>query len=204
MGMEERGGSPDRGRSAPRATWLVVGSFLLAGACSRKPEAESTPRIDCDSASVAVEVAALSELELPFPLYGLDGAGGGTLLGFSGVGKPHPSLATVGDCPELAGPMLIEALADASASGILFDGPNGPVPVSVGFVALNLLLEFTDEDSAVWFADGCADDGLGACVRAPFWFDPSDGAESQVAAQAAWRDALAREELRFRRLVARP
>src|SRR5262245_30901078 len=70
-------------------------------------------------------------------------------------------------------PLLIAHLDDQRLTSATFDGgrfAQAPIEVPLGYVCLDILLNAT-AGQAVHVVD-CADDGLGACVRAGYYFRP--------------------------------
>src|SRR5262249_26509727 len=100
-------------------------------------------------------------------------------------------------------PLLIPPLDDHRLTSCTFDGgrfAQSPIQVPLGYVCLDILLNAT-AGQAVHVVD-CADDGLGACVRAGYYFRPDvlsgpDGVVTMRRVKTRWQRAYRAKRMRF-------
>jgi pimeloyl-ACP methyl ester carboxylesterase len=100
-------------------------------------------------------------------------------------------------------PLLIAHLDDQRLTSATFDGgrfARAPIQVPLGHVCLDILLNAT-VGQAVHVVD-CADDGLGACVRAGYYFRPDalsrpQGVETMRRVKTRWQRAYRAKRVRF-------
>ncbi|MGD0578908.1 MAG: hypothetical protein ABSC08_08265 [Bryobacteraceae bacterium] len=102
-----------------------------------------------------------------------DGAADATVL-FPPNAHPSESVKRLVDFGPRALPLLIDCLSDGRVSRVRFAGGSvaKPLNVPLGYVCLDILLAVTP--AAPVLIRGCADDGLGACVRPEYYFRPDD------------------------------
>jgi hypothetical protein len=99
--------------------------------------------------------------------------------------------------------LLIAHLDDQRLTSATFDGgrvAQAPIQVPLGYVCLDILLN-TTAGQAVQVVD-CADDGLGACVRAGYYFRPDvlsgpDGVVTMRRVKTRWQRAYQAKRVRF-------
>jgi hypothetical protein len=129
---------------------------------------------DCSTVFLEAQIRALTELSLDRPVYVEDGAADGTLADFrDDVPGPVRNLT---DCPNQAGPLLIDHLDDFRQTLIQSEtrkNSGAPAVVPLGYLCLDLLLALTADMESVWIQD-CADDGFGACIKEGLYFRPDD------------------------------
>jgi hypothetical protein len=100
-------------------------------------------------------------------------------------------------------PLLIAHLDDQRLTSVTFDGgrfARAPIEVPLGYVCLDILMNAT-AGQAVHIVD-CADDGLGACVRAGYYFRPDvlsrpDGVVTMRQVKTRWQRAYRAKRVRF-------
>jgi len=100
-------------------------------------------------------------------------------------------------------PLLIAHLDDQRLTSATFDGgrfAQAPIQVPLGYVCLDILLNAT-AGQAVHVVD-CADDGLGACVRAGYYFWPDvlsrpEGVVTMRRVKTRWQRAYRAKRMRF-------
>lgn len=108
-------------------------------------------------------------------IYINDGAGDGSVLS----DKPLGSVMNILKLGETAVPVLIRHLDDMRLTSAKYKGGaywNDPIAVPVGYICLDILSQIV-RGNGVLFQQGhrdCDFDGVGACIKAPYYFDPSD------------------------------
>lgn len=81
---------------------------------------------------------------------------------------PAPPVRAIADLGQAAIPLLINHLNDQRPTLALYRQQ----PVSVGYLALDLLLHLTDMNDERVVAPGCEQHGLGDCMQPEFYFSP--------------------------------
>jgi hypothetical protein len=104
-------------------------------------------------------------------------------------------------------PLLVDCLDDGRLTAVRFDGnvTTKAMNVPVGYVCLDILMGVTHGKPA--HEPDCSDDGLGACIKTPFYFRPDDYYHCWkdrcfvrpwvFAVQRTWRWAFLQKQLRF-------
>jgi hypothetical protein len=103
-----------------------------------------------------------------------------------------PAVRAIIDLRGAAIPILIDHLDDLRPSTVVFAGK----PVPLGHLALDMLTHIVRTTNRV-FVTGCADDGLGACIKSGYYFRPDASAQKMSAAKVRWQAALKSGVLRF-------
>ena len=100
-------------------------------------------------------------------------------------------------------PLLIAHLDDQRLTSATFDGgrfAQAPIQVPLGYVCLDILLNATAGQAV--HVVGCADDGLGACVRAGYYFRPDvlsrpEGVVTMRRIKTRWQRSYQAKRVRF-------
>jgi len=106
-------------------------------------------------------------------VYIADGAGDGTVL----TERPSEAVKKIVMLQDAAIPVLIRHLDDMRPTSAKYKGGaywDDPIAVPVGYVCLDILSQIV-RDNKVLFVQGrrdCDFDGVGACIQAPYYFDP--------------------------------
>jgi hypothetical protein len=130
--------------------YLIIVSFLI---CSAAQSVEAKANRYIDSLMSAPSLVAYSD----------DGAADATV-----TEKPVPAVHAIINLGAKAIPLLIAHLDDARLTAATFGRNNIRVPV--GHVCLDILTHII-KAPRILIAD-CADDGLGACIREGYYFQP--------------------------------
>ena len=124
--------------------------------------------------------------------YNDDGAGDGSVLQ-----SPVPEVKDVLNLGSEAVPLLIEHLDDTRLTVAVFNGReqrNKRVPV--GHICLDILTGSVDAPVAK--IEDCADDGLGACVDADFYFRPNEASLKKIKeVKANWQRTYRDGKVKF-------
>ncbi len=173
-------------RGAPVLSVIV----LLASCCAAT--AQSTAQQFDERCIETLVAASLGNV------YHEDGAGDGTILmagqlvGSGPYVRPHPAVRAIVDLHERAIPILIYHLDDSRRTATTFDKK----PVPLGHLALDILMGIVSHRSR-FFVPGCADDGLGACVKRGYYFRPDASALEMRHVKAKWEAAYRKKQLQF-------
>jgi hypothetical protein len=107
---------------------------------------------------------------------------------------PLPPLKAIALLGPKSIPLLIEHLDDTRLTRATFQ--HRPVPV--GFVALDLLMHFTDLRDERMYIPDCYDDGLGSCVQPSFYFRPDQTYQTQMAlVKTNWKRVQKEKAIQF-------
>jgi len=103
-------------------------------------------------------------------IYVEDGAADGHIL----LVKDDENIKNILACKNKAIPILIDNINNKTESLVCFRGGIDEtviIPVTVGFIAQDILLNSNGWDKDITYSD-CNDDGLGACVKNEYYFRP--------------------------------
>ena len=90
--------------------------------------------------------------------------------------KDDENIKNILACQDKAIPVLIDNIDNKTESLICFRGgieKTATMPVTVGFLAQDILLHINGWDEDITYPD-CNDDGLGACFKNEFYFRPDN------------------------------
>lgn len=126
-------------------------------------------------------------------VYSEDGAADATVTNVGAnnsgvVENPIPEVRAIINLGARAIPLLIAHLNDTRLTSATFNGGftrGTPIRVPVGHVCLDILTHIIGNNPHI-FIRGCADDGLGACLKGEYYFRPDEY-------YPAGRDYIARE-----------
>ena len=143
------------------------------------------------------QIEAIAKIDFGNVYYD-DGAADGTitekgeLIGSGPNFKPHPTVKALVDLRNNAIPLLIEHLDDTRPTRAYFKGK----PVPLGHVALDILTHIIEMNRGIFVID-CADDGLGACIQAGYYFRPDASLQEMKDVKEKWRKPYRGGAIRF-------
>lgn len=119
-------------------------------------------------------------------VYDDDGAADGSVTDESRVASladenAFAPVRSILDLKDQAIPLLIEHLDDLRPTLIKFNGK----PVPLGHIALDILIHIAANDRVL--IPDCADDGLGACYEAAYYFRPDAEPDQMRKVKIQWR-----------------
>ncbi len=130
--------------------------------------AVASESVECSSVAVAADLEAIMSSPGIGTIYTRDGAGDGTIADATRMSALASRVDHVLQCGAGAAPYLVSHLDDSRPTSATIDG----TPVAVGFICLDLLTVLVHRPSPAMVTD-CETDGLCACCRYGFCFDPA-------------------------------
>jgi hypothetical protein len=107
---------------------------------------------------------------------------------------PAPPVRAIADLDQAAIPLLISHLADQRPTLALYRQQ----PVSLGYVALDLLLHMTDMNDERVVVPGCEQHGLDDCMQPEFYFSPdTKDPNTLLSVQKDWTEENKKQPIRF-------
>lgn len=107
---------------------------------------------------------------------------------------PAPPVMAIADLGQPAIPLLISHLTDRRPTQALYRHQ----PVSVGYLALDLLLHLTDMNDERVIVPGCEQHGLGDCMQPEFYFSPDTTDPNTLASvQKDWTEENKKQPIKL-------
>ena len=101
--------------------------------------------------------------------------------------EPVPEVRRIVDLRESSIPLLIDCLDDPR--------PTRAHRAALGYVCLDILTHVVDAPQIL--IEDCADDGLGACIREPYYFEPNASGKTVSAVKRRWETAHKEGKIKF-------
>jgi len=170
------------------ATWKAVSLIFCLALGVATPQDRPAARGEED------HIEALLQAPLG-TWYANDGAADATV-----TEKPIPEVRRLVDLRDNVVPLLIACLDDPRPTQAVYLEKNQHYPVPLGHVCLDILTHVV-RSPQIHYKD-CRDDGLGACIAEPFYYEPGimmskDSGKIMGAVKSRWEAAYRDGKLKF-------